>query len=304
MKRYVSEKIRSFTSRPLFDEETLLNKNPDYPLISVIVPSLNQAQYIERTILSILNQNYPSLELIIIDGGSTDGSDDIIKRYERYMSYWVSEADDGQADAINKGCRIAKGDLIGWLNSDDLYLPGALTGVAETFKAGPAIDLIYGNNYLIRSDDSIIKEQRYIPFSLEYLLYCGWNLSTQSVFWSRAVMARAGSLKNLNVLFDRDWFIRLGEAARRIEFRREFWGCFRIHGESKFSLVSRESRHPIRISILREHGVDFKDDLAWEKQFRSRKFKLQLRWLYYHIKQGEFLYTLKAFARKAEGFLS
>jgi glycosyltransferase involved in cell wall biosynthesis len=303
MKRYVSEEIRNFVSRPLFDKGSQLNKNPDYPRISVIIPSFNQAQYLERTILSILNQNYPNLELILIDGGSTDGSVDIIKRYEKYLAYWRSEVDDGQTDAINKGCRLAKGDLIGWLNSDDLYLPGALIGVADTFKASPALDLIFGNNYLIRSDDSIIKEHRWIPFSLEHLLYCGWNLSTQSAFWSRAVMDKVGSIKNLNILFDLDWFIRLGKAARRIEFRREFWGCFRIHGESKYSLVSRESRHPIRISILREHGVDVKEDLAWEKQFRARKFKIQLRWLYFHIKQGELLYMIKTVTRRARGLL-
>lgn len=298
MRRYISQEIRNFASGPIFDGEALLNKNLDHPRISVIIPSLNQAQYLDRTILSILNQNYPNLELIIIDGGSTDGSVDIIKRYEKYLDYWISEPDDGQADAINKGCKVSKGDLIGWLNSDDLFLPGTLTAVGEAFKGDPVIDLIFGNNYLIKSDDSIIKEQRYIPFSLEHLLYCGWNLSTQSVFWSRAVMDKVGNMKNLNVLFDMDWFIRIAKAARRIEFRREFWGCFRIHGASKFSMVSEERRRPIFMQILREHGVIVREELAWEKQFRFRKFKVQLRWLYFHLKQGELLYIINAVARR------
>lgn len=111
-------------------------------------------------------------------------------------------------------------------------------------------------------------------------------------------MEKAGSFRNLVVLADLDWFIRLGKAARRIEFRREFWGCFRIHGESKFSLIQGERRRAIFNEILKEHGVDIKEDLPWEKQFRYRKFKIQLRWLYYHLKQGDFFYTLKAFARR------
>lgn len=299
MRRYVSEEIRSFVSRPLFDKQTLLsNKDQDFPRISVIVPSFNQAQYLERTILSILNQNYPNLELIIIDGASTDGSVDIIKKYERYLTCWISEKDNGQAEAINKGFKIAKGDIIAWQNSDDLYLPNALFGVAKIFVKNPGVDLVFGNICLIDSDDNITKEQRFIPFSLEHLLYCGWNLSSQATFWSKNVMNKVGYLKNLHVLFDLDWFIKVGKASKNIKFKDNFWGCYRIHEESKFSLVSEKGRWPLFVNILKEHGVEIKEDVSWGKQFSVKKFQIQLRWLFYHLMQGEGGYVVKALLRK------
>lgn len=302
-KKYTSDEVKSFIGKPLFEEKSVYSEDPSYPKISIIIPSFNQAQFLEKTILSVLNQNYPNLELIIIDGGSTDGSVEIIKKYERYLNYWISEKDNGQAAAITKGCKMSKGDLIAWQNSDDLYLPNALFGVAQIFKKNSKVDLIFGNNYLIDSDDNIIKKQRYIPFSLEHLLYCGWNLSSQATFWNRNIMNKVGYLKNLHVLFDFDWFIRLGKASKNIEFKADFWGCYRIHEESKFSLVSKKSRWPLFVNILKKHGVEIKEDIAWDKQFRVKKLKIKLRWFFHHLMQGEVDYVLKALLRR-RSFLS
>ena len=113
-----------------------------YPKISIITPSYNQGQYLEETILSVINQNYPNLEYIIIDGGSTDNSVEIIKKYEKNISYWVSEKDHGQSNAINKGLAIATGDIVAWLNSDDQYCEKSLDIISNTFKQHPEINIV------------------------------------------------------------------------------------------------------------------------------------------------------------------
>ncbi|RZK26019.1 MAG: glycosyltransferase, partial [Flavobacterium sp.] len=109
----------------------------DFPKISIITPSFNQCQYIEQTILSVLNQNYPNLEYIVIDGGSTDGTVDILKKYDGRIAYWTSEPDKGQTDALNKGFERATGDIVNWINSDDYYAPDTLAQVAASFARQP-----------------------------------------------------------------------------------------------------------------------------------------------------------------------
>ena len=106
--------------------------NYEKPLISVVMPSFNQAKYIEKSILSVLNQNYPNKELILIDGGSNDGTLQIIKKYEKFIDYWISEKDEGQSDALNKGFKVCKGKIFCWLNSDDLFLPGTFEIISKT----------------------------------------------------------------------------------------------------------------------------------------------------------------------------
>src|SRR4030066_2441490 len=120
-----------------------------YPKISVITPSYNQGQFIEETIISVIGQKYPELEYIIIDGGSTDNSTAIIRKYERDLAYWISEKDSGQSEALNKGFKKASGDIVCWINSDDLLLPGSLKIVAEYFWKHPDVMFINGNTLRI-----------------------------------------------------------------------------------------------------------------------------------------------------------
>ncbi|GAG29700.1 unnamed protein product, partial [marine sediment metagenome] len=134
--------------------------NEKYPLVLIVTPSYNQAQFLESTILSVLNQNYPNLEYIIIDGGSTDGSIEIIKRYQKYLAYWISEKDEGQADAINKGFEKSTGQILAWINSDDTYLPETLFRVAKHFQQHQKADLVFGNINFINEYDEITGELR------------------------------------------------------------------------------------------------------------------------------------------------
>jgi hypothetical protein len=155
------------------------------PKFSIIIPSFNQAAFIERTLLSVINQNYPSMEIIVIDGGSTDGTLDVIKRYESDIAYWVSEPDRGQAAALNKGLRVARGELIGWQNSDDVYFPGALSRVAEIADSQSYAVLYSGVVASIDASDHVLGVSKFIRPTRRRLLHEGFILSSQGVFWRR-----------------------------------------------------------------------------------------------------------------------
>lgn len=295
MRRYTSENIREFVTAPRFDERALLDRDPSRPSISIVVPSFNQGDFLERTILSVLNQNYRNLELVVIDGGSTDNSGEIIKKYERYISHWVSEPDEGQYDAINKGFRAATGQLVGWQNSDDLYLPGALEIVASTYEKKGEKEVFFGNTYLIDGDDTILKDMRFIPFSVEHLIHYDWNLSSQAVFWKRELFDAAGYLEDAYpVLGDWDWFIRLGKRNCRYMFIREFLGAYRIHEAAKLSIVSLEERKPIKNKILMRYNIKSHDTF----QLSLIKCKVFLRRVIWYLLQGDFSYLLGGIWRR------
>jgi len=298
MKKYTSQEIKEFISERWFNEEVILRKDPAYPKISVVTPSYNQAQFLEKTILSVLNQNYPNLEYIIIDGGSTDASVKIIKKYEKYLTYWISEKDNGQADAINKGFKIATGDIIAWQNSDDIYLQGAFFRVVKEFNKYLNAEVIFGNIYLIDGDDNILKDMRFVPFNLEHLAYYDWNLSSQGVFWKGELFNKVGYLKNYKVSFDLDWFIRLGKATKKFRFIRSFLGGYRIHSKSKLSLIRNETRKPIFIEIMRENSIAINESKNWAQQYRLKKLKAFLRKFFWYIAQGDINYIFKGVVRR------
>ena len=225
-----------------------------WPRFSVVTPSYNQRQFLEATIRSVLLQGYPGLEYIIIDGGSTDGSVDVITKYEKWLSSWVSEKDAGQADAVRKGFGRSTGDISAYLNSDDLYMPGALRRVAERFSRNPVPDVVYGNLYRIDEFDGVIEEHRQTPFMRWGFLCGGFFLHQPATFWRKTTADRVGGI-DPDYLFDldTDLFHRLAMENARFSFEHAFLSCFRVHPDSKTSKildVSRSENEKIREKYL------------------------------------------------------
>ncbi|MGB9763596.1 MAG: glycosyltransferase family 2 protein [Minisyncoccia bacterium] len=272
-------------SKPLFDEKVILNKDPSWPKISIVTPSYNQAEFLERTILSVLNQNYPNLEYIIIDGGSTDGSVEIIKKYEKYLSYWVSEKDRGQAHALNKGFEKATGDLVGWQNSDDIYLPGAFRKVAEVYRNNPNYDVYFGNIYFIDEEDNIIRDLRFVKFSPFSLIYEGTVLANQAVFLNKKIFKKYGYLdENYKFAMDYEFWVRIRYA--KFYFIREFLGSFRLHKEAKTSKI-KDIGMEEHNKVLIKYGCN-PNRLKFQLFKKISKFRRSLLYLF----QGDWDYVI------------
>jgi len=234
VKRFESGEIKSFVSRRWPRDHGAPGNDGQYPKISIVTPSFNQAQFLERTILSVLNQNYPDLEYLIIDGGSTDGSVEIIKKYERWLAYWVSERDAGQSDALNKGFARATGELVGWQNSDDIYLPDACREAADALRRSPDVDIVFGNRLDIDASDQVTGETRFTPFSVTGYWYDGMSLSTQSTFWRRSLFAKVGMIDpSYDLAMDYEFFLRAALQGARFKHVRRYWGASRRHDLSK-----------------------------------------------------------------------
>lgn len=228
----------------------------DLPKISIITPSYNQGQYLEETILSVLNQGYPNLEYIIIDGGSSDNSVDLIKKYEKYLAYWVSESDNGQAHAINKGIAMSTGDITGWINSDDIYFPWAFKTVIGFFKRFKSIHLVWGSRVLVDQDTRIVgvsmasRKPPPDPTSK--------NINSESAFWRSEIHSVVkGMNEELKFAMDLDFFCRIS-LDFKIQSIPEPLGGFRCHPENKSSTIQDvcfEETQSIYKSLF---GLDYK----------------------------------------------
>ena len=259
------------------------------PKITVVTPSFNQAAFLERTLCSVLDQGYPNLEYIVMDGGSTDGSVEIIRKYEHRLAYWVSQPDRGQADAINQGLRRATGEWVAWQNSDDIYFPGTFHDLAMAAARHPKAGLIIGDMLLVDADTRPLRDIRYVTPSYPALLAEGMLLANQASFWRRSVQEQVGLLdESLHCSFDYDWFLRLTKEVEAAHVKR-IWGALRLHGETKTSLLAqRFQEENQRILAGRELP-------PWQKRlYKLRRLGLMLG-------QGQVRYVLRGLLRHARG---
>lgn len=201
-------------------------------LVSIITPSYNQAPYIEQTIRSVLEQDYPRIEYIVIDGASTDSSFEIIKKYADHLAYWISEKDRGQAESINKGFERANGDILAWLNSDDYYLPDTISSVVNCFEENPDVVMVYGDMLAVDGNGRTINILKYRQLSLEDLL-CFQIIGQPSVFFRRSALERTGWLEpTFHFMLDHHLWIRLAQEGRILHVP-QVWSAARYHPQAK-----------------------------------------------------------------------
>jgi glycosyltransferase involved in cell wall biosynthesis len=186
--------------------------------ISVVTPVRNQAAFISQTIESVIGQSFRPGEYIVMDGGSTDGTTEVIERYRNHLFHFNSQQDKGQSDALNKGFALASGDIIGWLNGDDLLLPGALEYVARFFDANPDVDVVYGDRTLIDVDGNEIGHWK-LPSHSDWILSWVDYIPQETLFWRRSIWERVGSYIDTSFHFAMDWELLVRFRACRARFR-------------------------------------------------------------------------------------
>jgi glycosyltransferase involved in cell wall biosynthesis len=250
-----------------------------HPLVSIVTPSFNQGRYIEETIQSVLDQDYPSVEYLVLDGGSTDDTLAILRRYDERLR-WVSEKDRGQADAINKGFHMATGEILGWLNSDDTYLPGTIRKVVEYFQLHPDVGMVYGEGYHIDAVGRIIERYYTEPFSFKRLAEICF-LCQPTVFLRAEVIRTIGPLDiTLHYCLDYDYWMRVAKRFR-IGYLGEYLANSRLHGETK-TLSQRVSFHQEILQTVKKHfgRVPVRWLYAYAHTYLSEKLLPHLQGLY------------------------
>ncbi|HQJ32780.1 MAG TPA: glycosyltransferase family 2 protein [Anaerolineaceae bacterium] len=253
----------------------------DWPKISIVTPSFNQAQYLEETIRSVLLQNYPNLEYIIIDGGSTDGSVEIIKKYEPWLTYWVSEPDRGQSHAINKGFARSTGEIMAWINSDDTYAINAFREVTEVFLREETLWVV-GFTDKINAEGHVFQHEKRDEEKTEDW-YVGGLYLQQGIFWRRKLWELSGCLdENLQYSFDYDLWIRFIQHQPFAYWIDKILANFRIHSESKTSLDQLKfmneqkeiyKRYPINIMSISSRFYIWKKRQEWISKIYMRMDK-------------------------------
>jgi len=271
----------------------------DLPLVSLITPCLNQGAFLEETIRSVLDQGYPRLEYLIIDGGSTDGSLDIIRRYADRLAYWTSETDRGQAHAINKGLQRAQGEILGWLNADDVLAPGAIFRAVQVFHQNPAVDVVYGHLERIDAEGNLLPTPELPKDRVLFnksLVIGECVVNQPGSFWRRRAMERSGLLdEGLHYALDYEYWIRLALDGAQFFRLPETVAYFRLSHASK--TVSRTAAMAVeQLGVLEKLLAipDLPDRLGVsprqvDEQARRAKARIALHAVYGYAKQSKWL---------------
>lgn len=269
------------------------DENFAWPKISIVMPSFNQVDFIERSILSVINQNYPYLQFIIIDGGSTDGTVEIIRKYEDYLDFWVSETDKGQSDALNKGFVRAVGDVYGWLNSDDLYLPNAFFYAIEAFTHNSDKSVVFGDWLSIDENDNVLDFNHAFDFSVNHFKYEGFHLNAQSMFWRSSVHREFGGFHvDLYNTMDYQMILEFGVKFGQEKFLRisKTLAAFRRHeGQKTGGVTDRVIREHREIAVF--YGYTDKYHLAG----KLKRLIYRARRAYWYMRRGGLLYLIARF---------
>lgn len=236
--------------------------------ISIVTPSFQQAHFLEWTLRSVLAQRYANLEYIVVDGGSTDGSADIIRRYASRLSWWCSESDGGQTQAINKGLRRATGEIVGWLNSDDMLLPGCLHRVAMAFE-NPSVQAICGWGVMM-SEAGAVRRRWVFPQPTAEVLRRQSVLFQPSVFWRRSLHEKIGYLdESFHLTMDQEWFARMATHGVVPRLLPRCLAAYRCHGDTKtVRFGDRGELESGRIAQLYAGGAGARLPMQWRLKDR------------------------------------
>lgn len=240
-----------------------------WPRITVITPSFNQGRFIEETLLSVLQQGYPNLEYIVIDGGSKDHTVEILRKYEHALTYWVSEPDRGQSHALNKALSRATGDIIGWLNSDDLYTEGCFESVIEAFSGSPDTVLVCGNRILLDANSEVSGWSRLPAFDPEVT---GYVIASETSFWSRKATAGIEFKENLHFAMDQEFFCRLYNVGKLVKLD-SYLGYFRCYPDNKTSMVWKDNGKEVEASWKQNFGENHE---GWKLSYKGAKIRAAL----------------------------
>jgi glycosyltransferase involved in cell wall biosynthesis len=250
------------------------------PKVSIITPSYNQGRFLEQTICSVLEQDYPNIEYIIVDGGSKDESVDVIRKYENRLAWWVSEKDKGHADALNKGFARASGEIMAWLNSDDTYMPGTVSQAVEILKARPQVGMVYGDANLIDEEGRWIGKFASKQTSYRAMLRGSVHIPQATTFWRTDIWRQVGPLDlSLFFSFDYDFWVRTSKVSELL-YVPHLWANFRMHNLGK-SVVNDDRCYPDMIKVYeREVGKRW---ISWLR-VRAITRRLVYAWLPWRLR--------------------